>query len=239
MEGLTEYYDTKIKRFQDGTVQYSASRIFVPYNNFVLSPGIDKPKESDPVKVARDSYRRTINSLYDILHANVWDYFITLTFNSDYVDRYDYGCCTVCIIKFLDLLRHNGCLYVVVPERHKDGAWHFHGLINNADNLKLIVNSNGYLEIPSYHYGFNSISRVEDSAKASNYILKYMIKGYNFLDIPKGKKRYFASRGLDRPDIEYDVFTQDEIDDLISRSHYYKKIDNDFYDGYIIDVKEV
>lgn len=25
-----------------------------------------------------------------------------------------------------------------MPERHKNGAWHFHGLLTNCDNLKTV-----------------------------------------------------------------------------------------------------
>lgn len=237
----SNFYDVTIKRFPDGTIQYRANLIYVPYNNYVLSPGRDirTKKEYDPVRAAKVSYQRSVSTLYDILHSNNWSFFFTLTLDPNKVgDRYDYCNCAIYIQRFTDLLYRSGCLYVIVPERHKDGAWHYHGLLTNCDNLDLNLNDNGYFELSKYKYGYSSIDRIQDSARASNYILKYMIKGYNYLDIPKGKKRYWASRGLDRPDVEYDVLTEDQLQDLIKDSHYYKEIDNDFYKGYIIDCKE-
>lgn len=236
---MTNLYDVTIKRFGDGTIQYRANLIFVPYNNFVLSPSFEKEKKSDPVRSAKNSYNRSVANLYDIVHSNEWEYFFTLTLDPKKVeDRYNYEIVTKYISRFTDLLYKQGCLYIIVPEKHKDGAWHFHGLLTNCNDLKLVVNDNGYFEFRSYHYGYCSLDRVKDTARASNYILKYMVKGYNYLDIPKGKKRYWASRGLNRPDIEYDVMTEDQISDLLSDSFYFKVIDSDFYNGYIIDCRE-
>lgn len=235
---MSDYYDVTIKRFPDGTVQYRASAIFIPSNNYVLSPGHEKEKKSDPVRSAQVSYQRSVSRLYDILHANNWDYFFTLTLDPEKVDRYDYLACADLIHHFTDIIYRRGGLYVIVPERHIDGAWHYHGLINSLDDKFLVVNDFGYFEFRDYSYGYCSLSHVVDSQKASNYIMKYMIKGYNYLDIPKGKKRYWASRGLNVPEVEYDVMTEDQISDLLSDSFYCKRIDNDFYSGYIIDVRE-
>lgn len=235
---ITNYYDTTIKHFQDGTIQYRANLIILPDKDFSLSPGIDNKKDSDPVRSAQVSYSRTVANLYDIVHANVWEWFFTLTLNPDKVDRMDYYASFDAIRHYADSLRKFGCLYVIVPEHHKNGAWHFHGLINNVPDHLITVNDNGYFDFRTYDAGYCSLSRVIDSAKAANYILKYMLKGYQYLDIPKGKKRYFASRKLQRPVVIKDVLTSQEVDELIAKSFWHKRIDNDFYDGYIIDIKE-
>lgn len=236
---MIELYDTKIKYYPDGNIRYSCNKIIIPYNNFSYSPAKDnKSKDTDIIRSKRNSLNRSVDKLYDIVHSNTWDYFFTLTLDPGKVDRYDFILSSNCVHHFTDLLYRSDCLYVIVPEKHKDGAWHFHGLLTNTDNLKLVVNDNGYFEFKQYNYGYCSLSRVVDTNKVANYILKYLIKGYDFLDIPKGKKRYWASRGLDIPDVEYDVLTIDQINDLLNKSYYYKKIDNDFYKGYIIDVNE-
>lgn len=211
----------------------------LPYKDYVLSPGFDKVKDPDPVRSAKNSFNRTVAHLYDLLHSNEWQYFITLTLDPKIVrDRYDYQCSIDCIQHFTDLLYRSGSCYVIVPERHEDGAWHFHGVLNNVADSQLDVNYDQYFTLRQYHYGYSSVSSIVDTAKAANYILKYMVKGYNYLDIPKGKKRYFASRSLDMPDIENDVLTSQDVDELISKSFWHKRIDSDFYDGYIIDIKE-
>lgn len=237
---MNSYYEVKIKRFCDGTIQYRASLIYLSSTSFLDSPGNSEDKKIDPVRSLKNSYKRTIDILYDILHSNEWEYFFTLTLDKNKVyDRYDFNSCATYIHRFTDLLYRSGCLYVIVPERHKDGAWHFHGLLNHCNNLKLVINDNGYFEFKSYHYGFCSLDRVIDSARAGNYILKYMIKGYNYLDIPKNKKRFWSSRYLNRPDIEYDYMTQNQIDELIKDSFYVKDVDEKFFKGYIINCKGV
>lgn len=237
---MNDYYDVTIKHFADGSVQYRASLIYIPYkDNYVLSPGKDKQHIPDPVRSAKNSYNRSVEKLYDIIHANIWDWFFTLTLDDKKVgDRFDYVNCISFIQRFTDIIYRRGGLYVVVPERHKSRAWHFHGLMRNLPADCFELNDNGYFIFSDYDWGYCSADRVIDSQRAANYILKYMVKGYNYLDIPKGKKRYWASRGLDRPDIDHDVFTQDQIEDLLNNSFYNKEIDNDFYKGYIIDVRE-
>lgn len=234
----SNYYDTTIKRYPDGTVQYRASVIFVHSKSYLDSPAAAKESESDPVHIAKVSYHRTVDNLYDILHSNIWQYFFTLTLSPEKVDRYDYTSCCIAIKRFTHVIGQYNVGYVIVPERHKDGAWHFHGLMFGMPDRFLIINDNQYLEFKQYTDGFCSLSSIVDSAKASNYILKYIIKGYNYLDIPKGKKRYWASRNLARPDIEYDVLTQDQIDELLADSLYNKDIDSDFFKGYIINTRE-
>lgn len=233
-----DFYDVKIKRFADGTVQYRASLLLIPSGSYYLSPGSEN-KIMDPIRSAKVSLNRTVQKLYDIAHANVWEYFFTLTLDAKKVgDRYDYNNCADYIHRFTDLLYRDDCLYVIVPERHKDGAWHYHGLLTNCDNLDLVVNENGYLEFSKYRYGYCSCSHVGDSARAANYIMKYLIKGYDYLDIPKGKKRYWASRGLQLPVEDHEFMSKNEVLELINMSYYNKTIDNEFYQGYIIDCKE-
>lgn len=232
-----DFYDVKIKRFEDGTVQYRASLLFIPSGSYSLSPGKEY-KAPDPIRSRKVSLQRSVSKLYDLVHANVWEYFFTLTLDPKKVDRYDYNACADSIHHFTDLLYRDDCLYIIVPERHDDGAWHYHGLLTNCNNLHLHVNEFGYLEFSKYNYGYCSCSHVGDSARAANYIMKYLIKGYDYLDIPKGKKRYWASRGLNLPVEDHEYMSEDEILELLNNSYYNKIIDNDFYKGYIIDCKE-
>ena len=71
-----------------------------------------------------------------------WDYFVTFTFNSDKVDRYNFSEVSKKLSKWIDNIKQKyGCKdmgYIIVPEKHKDGAWHFHGLFKNCDNLNFI-----------------------------------------------------------------------------------------------------
>lgn len=81
----------------------------------------------------RRSVRRARKAVQDLARSNDWAYFVTLTLDQARCNRYD-------PVEVLGHLRHwlgnnvrrKGLAYVLVPEHHKDGAIHFHGLFNDA-----------------------------------------------------------------------------------------------------------
>lgn len=82
--------------------------------------------------VAR-AQRRARSRVFDLAMSNDFTYFVTFTLDRQKVDRYDAGEITRRLNSWLDnRVRRSGLAYVLVPERHKDGAIHFHGLINDA-----------------------------------------------------------------------------------------------------------
>lgn len=230
-----ELYDVTIKRFPDGTIRYSANYISNFFDRSIYTDDLVNHK-SDPNRSLKVSYNRTVSHVADLIHANEWDWFFTLTFDERKVDRYNYEKCSDLVHHFTDLLYRAGARYIIVPEKHKDGAWHFHGLLKDLSFDELYTNSNGYLSFKRYKYGFTSLDPVRDTHRAGTYILKYLVKGYNYIDIPKGKKRYWASRKLDKPIIEYDIIDVSELDNLRSKAYYERKIDMDFFSGWIFEI---
>lgn len=84
------------------------------------------------------SARRARNRLYDLAWCNPdLHWFVTLTLSADIVgDRYDISAQVGRMRRWLDnQVRRRGMAYIVVPELHKDGALHWHGLINDALDL--------------------------------------------------------------------------------------------------------
>ena len=168
---------------------------------------------ADQERSERESVRRAKNTVEDIARGNLWDFFVTLTFDGKEVDRYDYYACTRAIKLWCDCLRHRypGVRYVLVPELHKDGAYHFHGLIAGADlrivrarsakTGKLLYTKRGeqIYNIPlEYKYGLTTVTKVRDTGASSMYITKYIGKAFG--EVPKGCHRYFASNNLNRPE---------------------------------------
>lgn len=153
----------------------------------------------------RISYSRTIKKIYDITRSNRWDWFFTLTFNGDKVDRYDYAAVSKKMIVWLANMRRicPNMVYIVVPEQHKDGAWHFHGLFKNVDDLD--ISFSGRLDnklrkiynVSSYKWGFSTATEISDSSKASSYLCKYITKDLCLMT--KGKRRYWASKNVNLP----------------------------------------
>lgn len=103
----------------------------------VLSEYALRRHEDAEAQKRRDSVsraqRRARNAVRDLGLSNDWKYFVTLTLDRTRIDRYDMREITRTLNRWLDNhVRRDGLAYVLVPERHQDGAIHFHGLFNDA-----------------------------------------------------------------------------------------------------------
>lgn len=161
-------------------------------------------KNSKRYKQRNDT--RAKNKVYDLVQGNTWEWFITLTFDKKKINRTDYDECSKAVKYFLDETRRisNGNFkYIGLPEYHDDGvSFHFHFLFSGIDDTHFIYShTNGTDQIynlGSYPFGFSTATKIRDTAKASGYIVKYITKTIS--DNLKGKKRYWASRNLNKPD---------------------------------------
>lgn len=152
-----------------------------------------------------NSLKRAKNKIYDLSRANVWDWFVTLTFAPDKVNRYDYSDCTKKLSKWLNNMKTDcpGFKYLVVPELHKDGAYHFHGLFAGCDSLGIVpsghcdASGNEIYNIGRYKMGFTTATRIRINDAATKYITKYTTK--DLMDNTTGRKKYWSSRNLNLP----------------------------------------
>lgn len=91
-----------------------------------------RAKREDAESLTR-SMRRARAKVRDIALCTPFKYFVTLTLDQSKVDRYDVKEITGKLRVWADnQVRRKGLAYVLVPERHKDGAIHFHGFFNDA-----------------------------------------------------------------------------------------------------------
>ena len=147
--------------------------------------------------------RRAKVRLRTLCRANRFAYFITLTLSPEKVNRYD----DQDILRRLSNWLRNasarfGLAYALVPERHKDGALHFHGLINDvlrvedsgtiipadggrpvrpgsADDRAALLAAGGHpvFNLPQWGYGFTTAIRLYgDYDAAIGYVCKYIGK---------------------------------------------------------------
>jgi hypothetical protein len=172
---------------------------------------IRRRKEAEPMTderraaAKRSAERRARQKMHDIVDSNVWDWFITGTLDSEKVgDRYDYESVSAKVAQRLDNIRRriSGATILMVPERHKDGAWHFHGLLSGfGDSIGTIITEHKDNKgRPVYNWGLwtlghSTATKVGDSEKAGKYLAKYMTKDNG---LPEGKRRYWATHGADK-----------------------------------------
>lgn len=151
--------------------------------------GLQKPQRciSDK-KIENDneerSVRRSRTTVKDYVKTNSeLKYFVTYTLASDKINRYDEEEIYKKIRNWLsDRVKLKGLKYILVPEKHKDGAWHFHGFTNEPLEWK---------------YGFYKIVEVdrEEINRVINYTISYVRK-----DMEKfNNRRYLHSRNLSKP----------------------------------------
>ena len=165
------------------------------------------------------SLGRTINSAYAIARSNDWDWFITLTFNPEKVDSFNYEEVTEKLSKWLNNQRRSSpnLKYIVVPERHKSGRWHFHGLFANYDGK---MDDSGKRDkgqviynLGHYSLGWSTSTKIVSNDRVTKYIMKYITK--DVLEKTKGKKRYWCSRNLEHEQIEKFIFTDKQKEQLL------------------------
>ena len=150
--------------------------------------------KTDKEEVDRISLSRTRRNIRELSLCNNFEYFCTLTVNSAKCDRYSLDDVQDNLRKCLRNIRNSSeeFKYLIITEKHKDGAFHFHGLMSGVSDIYL--NPYGYLSCSKLDVlGFNSFSKIKSIEKVANYILKYISK-----DCVKNSKNqvYISSRGL-------------------------------------------
>lgn len=143
----------------------------------------------------RCSLSRTKRNIRELCLCNDFEYFCTLTINSSNCDRYSLDIVQDKLKKILHKIKRKNkdFSYILITEKHKDGAFHFHGLVKGFDDL--YINEFGYYcsSIFTKELGYNSFSKIKDYSKCCNYITKYITK-----DCVKNSHNqiYISSRGL-------------------------------------------
>jgi hypothetical protein len=181
---------------------------YEPTKSLAIREGVNKTSEED--KLER-SVRRAYTAMKDIVLCNVFEMFVTFTFKEG---RDNPELCKDKMSGWLKRQRKNdkSFQYIIVSEFHKDGeSLHFHALINGykgkvvrainpKTNSPLVKKRRKVYDLPNYTLGHSEVYYIgeteEDRIKSGFYLLKYVKKD---MPIFLNRKRYWASRGLDKP----------------------------------------
>lgn len=216
-------YNVKVIRYPRGCQVRMYSRLYdAPIPEQTAGTGEQEEQEEqnpftgEPVKLRSEeeqersravSAARTLNRVYYLVRSNPWDWFVTLTFNPEKVDSFDYGECTKKLSCWLSNCRKKcpDMQYVVVPELHESGRYHFHGLFWRCEGLGFtesgLVTKDGapVYNIGAYRLGWTTATRIVEEEGACKYMTKYMTK--ELCAMTPNKRRYWASKGLNEAEV--------------------------------------
>lgn len=206
---------------------------------------------SDKSDTSSRSWRRAKQKAFDYMMSNNdMSLFVTLTFSADVVNRYSYYDIIDKLSTYLDnSVRRQGLKYLLVPEYHKDGAIHFHGIFNRAvetvDSGYIRVgkrnvaketassnerkNGKTIYNLPGFRLGYTtaiSITGNDSRLKISKYIYKYMTKAG---DRKIGGRYYLHSNNLNDPIYIYEnIDFQHAPGDIVNvpETNMYFKVQN-------------
>lgn len=187
----------------------------------LLPVGGNKKKGNDHKLDAAISRARRV--VMELALCNRWDWFCTFTISKDKFDRSNLIKWRDSFTQWLRDQRKKGLdiAYVLVPEKHKDGSWHAHGLFRG--NVPLVsfadLRSSGhcvpdklvngdYFNWLAYQekFGFCSFGRIRYPVATGFYVTKYLTKDLSDHVSQVGLHLYYCSKGLERSVKHGDVY---------------------------------
>lgn len=174
------------------------------YNDPIRVSHSSKRKRRKNPEISDASIIRTKTMLSDLCICNNFELFCTFTFDPKRFDSSSIGS----VKRYINTWCHNAksrhskqLEYLIVPERHKSGAFHLHALIKGYNGR---LRDSGHTQggrtiynIPNWSFGFSTAVKIDNQEAVSYYIRKYITKD---MVLFPGKKRYFCSQGLIRPE---------------------------------------
>ena len=209
-------------------IKYHRPIVFTNFSNRGTSAILVNEENSEEQDYLQKSINRTKTKISDYVLCNNFSHFATFTFDPSNPkvkteeNRHDFQKMASLLKNWLKTeqlnhFRRHGrkFRYLIVPERHKNGAWHFHALLENYKNEteNFYTRKNKYITVSElkskkkdknrkfitrYNLGRSEIAPIKDKTKMSSYIKKYITKE---LIQDKNAKRYWSSRNLKQPEI--------------------------------------
>lgn len=186
-----------------------------------------------------NNFSRARSMVLQYALCNPWDYFFTGTLDRRKFDRYNLDTYAGKLMQFIrDKRKKYAASFQVllVPEHHKDGAWHMHGLVFGLPETALCpfappapqkLIENGFLNWPDYmeKFGFCSLAPIRDPIATAFYISKYVSKDLSQRAKELGKHLYFHSRPLKKAEKASDVYWHNQrLEDCCTHEYDFCKV---------------
>lgn len=223
------FYEKPIKgheKEKDSFIIERDNELFEVYSFMAFSSkSLEDIKQENAVHSFYTSFNRTKNKIYNYARDNVWEWFLTFTFDPKIIDSFNYDIIVKCMTDFLRYIGNHSSFktkYLIVPERHKSGRYHLHGVFSNMDMSLWKMKFSGHTtkgglpiyNISGFPFGFTTATQVQSSVRVSHYIAKYITK--DMFDSIKNKKRYWSTRNLDSGKHTTMMISKSELETLLN-----------------------
>jgi hypothetical protein len=203
-----------------------------------VSLGYDREEARNEEKLD-NNFSRARSMVLQYALCNPWQYFFTGTIDPARFDRLDIDSYMSRLSQFVrDRRKAYGVKFdvLIVPEKHKDGHYHCHGLINGLpasavrpfrppEPYKLI--EGGFLNWEDYQekFGFCSLAVIRDPVATAYYVSKYIGKDLNQRSSELGKHLYFHSRPLKKAEPVSDIYAYNkQLEDYCINDYDFCKV---------------
>lgn len=188
-----------------------------------------------------NNLQRSRMTLLELGLCNPWEYFFTGTINGQRLDRYNLDAFKKKLGDFISNQNKKYGVkikYVLVPEPHKDNAWHVHGFLSGLPPEALLpfqegmhparLCNKGYFYWRDYHnsFGFNSLGPIHNVVASAVYITKYISKDLESCIGQVGKRLFLNSQRLFRSSVVSTVSVPHVpvLDDLCTEDYEYCRV---------------
>lgn len=187
----------------------------------------DLPRKQPPVQKSekpeserfKNSISRSKARIFELAICNEFTYFCTFTQDKEKRNRFDIKEFRKDLAQLVRNINRNRpenekIKYLMIPEQHKNGAWHIHGLFMGLCDKdlraftlseKLPQNIRKQLKSGekvfdwarySKKFGYFTCTEIKDHTACSKYITKYISKDLQQTIRSAGEHLFFASQGL-------------------------------------------
>jgi len=210
---------------------------YTPQRSFI--DRVVKRSDTPPDNRLLNNVRRSIRTVEELAICNPWEWWVTLTLDKKKMDRHDIAAYKKALAQWLRDMRKKSpkLKYIFIPEQHKDGAWHMHGLIMGLEPERLRNDwKEKFDKLPRYVYdglkegkelywwpeylkkfGYCTIEPIRSRVACAKYCAKYMQKAIEGNAIQGGKALFIASQGLQRAE---EVKREEVPKDVVISSGY-------------------
>lgn len=234
------FKEQKYKRDVVTLKQYGKENFKFTYHKYLRTAGLDVDDEKKAEKGSvndsklENNISRAKSTIFELAVCNDWDYFFTLTIDGQKYGRYDLEKYRKDLSQWFrnyGRLREIKIDYLLIPEKHENGAWHAHGFLSGlpVEHLHLFT-LDEYL--PEYirkkllqggkvfnwkayqkKFGFCDFEPIKNHEASAKYVTKYITKDLLRCVTETNAHLYYCSQGLNRAKvIKRGYFTKEMLE---------------------------